>query len=345
MDAVVEEILKRLHVDDVVRCKSVCKSWYNLISSNDFVKAHLKRNYSSNREHGYLRIRLHPMINKYIELRNCMMVGSCNGLVCISTNTNNVPELLVTNPSTREVRQLPMAPYKYRGRLCWGFGYDSSTDDYKVVVGFEESMHHMRFQVLSLKSNQWKSLKPNKWKFVEDCEYLTYNTTRNTYDRGFLYNGALHWFMDDTKKKKKVILSFDLTLKKFKEIPLPNDMVDMYGHRNRLGLFEEHLCICEFNCYDYYAKHRQTWVMKSYNGWQLLPRDYEGNKYGSVTRAYVLDFIPDNTWHLVFDHKRNKHMSSKSWLNVGAPIFVKSLVSPLMKKKNNKSEESSKSEF
>ncbi|XP_071726905.1 F-box protein CPR1-like [Rutidosis leptorrhynchoides] len=342
-DDVVAKILVRLDVEDVVRCKSVCKSWYNLISSNDFVNAHLKRSYNNNREHGYKRIRL-------LKLRDYMMIGSCNGLICISLK---FVELLVTNPSTREVRKLPMPPYNYRGKVCWGFGYDSCTDDYKVVVGFEESKHHMRFQVLSLKSNQWKSLKPTKWKFVEDRDHINYNT--NTYDcTGFLYNGALHWFMDDDtkkKKKKKVILSFDLSLEKFKEIPLPNDRKYVYDGRNIIGVFEERLCICISKWYDCFASYDlQTWVMKSCNGWhtiwvmkndncwERLPRDYEGNKYGSVTPAYKLDFIQDNTWHLCNDKKGKIDLSLKSWYHIAFPIFVKSLVSPLEKKKKKKKE-------
>ncbi|XP_071687365.1 putative F-box protein At3g16210 [Rutidosis leptorrhynchoides] len=150
MDVVVE-IVARLDVEDVIRCKSVCKSWYNLISSDYFVKTHLKRSYNNNRKHGYIRIRLHWMINNVTKLRGCTMVGSCDGLVCISPDKG---EFLITNPSTREVRKLPMIPYRVRERMCWGFGYDPFTDDYKVVVGFNESEHHMCFHVLSLKSNK-----------------------------------------------------------------------------------------------------------------------------------------------------------------------------------------------
>ncbi|XP_071689964.1 F-box/kelch-repeat protein At3g06240-like [Rutidosis leptorrhynchoides] len=334
MDDVVEEIVTRLDVEDVVRCKSVCKSWYNLISSNYFVKAHLNRSYiNNNREHGYLRIRIHWHFNVFSNgiLPDCIMAGSCNGLVCISPKPG---ELLVTNPSTREVRKLPMLPYKI-GINVWGFGYDSLTDDYKVVVGFNEFKHHMRFQVFSLKSN--------KWKFVGDCDYLTYNTY-NTKHRicGFLYDGALHRFMDDTKNKKTIILSFDLSLEKFKEIPLPNDtkyVCDDY-RGNRLGMFEERLCILRYN--DIYAKSCKKWVMNNYNSWQLLPDDYKGNKYGAATPAYLLYFFKDNTWRLVDDRKENKHWSYQSWSNVGNPIFVKSLVSPYpcekpkKKTKNNK---------
>ena len=59
---VVEDILVQLNVNDLLRCKSVCKSWYSLISSPRFVKAHLKTTYVNNdssnscNELGHVRI-------------------------------------------------------------------------------------------------------------------------------------------------------------------------------------------------------------------------------------------------------------------------------------------------
>ncbi|XP_071696047.1 F-box/kelch-repeat protein At3g23880-like [Rutidosis leptorrhynchoides] len=331
---VVEAILVRLDVEDVLRCKSVCKSWYNMISTKYFVKVHLKRSCNSNREHGYLRIQLHLEINHMTEnddkLRCFMMVGSCNGLVCISPYS---AEFLVTNPSTREVRNLPMLPYKNRTKLCWGFGYDSSTDDYKVVVGYNRSEYHMEFQVLSLKSN--------KWKLVTDNNCLTYNTRLRF--SGFLYEGALHWFVDDMKNKKTIILSFDLSLEKFKEIPQPEDSKYVCDNENMLGMFEE--CLCIFRYYNINANHCHTWVMRNHGCWQLLPRNYEGNKYAAATTAYTLNCFPNNNWHLCKNDKGDVDLSWQSWFTIGAPIFVKSLVSPLNvkpKKKNNNNRDVSK---
>ncbi|XP_071687392.1 F-box/kelch-repeat protein At3g06240-like [Rutidosis leptorrhynchoides] len=249
-----------------------------------------------------------------------MMIGSCNGLVCISPF---VDELLVTNPSTREVRKLPMLPF-CRGNLCWGFGYDSITDDYKVVAGINESEHLMRFQVLSLKSSQWK--------FVGDGNYLTYNAQGCFPRPGVLHDGALHWFMYDTKKKKKkkkkmVILSFDLSLEKFKEIPQPDDTIYLCDHLNVLGTFQKYLCV--FRTYDILTDHCNTWLMKNYNCWQLIPcDDYEGNKYGAAATVYILDFIPENTWHLCDDDDKGYvDMLWQRWYHIGTPIFVKSLAS------------------
>ncbi|XP_071707708.1 F-box protein CPR1-like [Rutidosis leptorrhynchoides] len=326
---VVGEILARLDVEDVLRCKSVCKSWYNYLSTSYFVnKVHLKHSINRNREHGDLRIQLHY---KFFYSTN-NMVGSCNGLVCISFFKKR-DRFLVTNPSTREVRELPMLlPYKFNNRVVWGFGYDSTTDDYKVVFGSDKSNHHMGFQVLSLKSNKWKYT-------VGECDdYLTYNA-HHRFLAGVLYDGALHWFVNDMKKNKTVILSYDLSLDKFKEVPQPCDAKYVCGdeHENILGVFEG--CLCIIRPYDLVSDDCHAWVMRNYNCWQMLPHDYQGNKYAApaATIAYKLDRLPNNTWRLCDDDKGNVDLSSQDWFNIPAPIYVKSLVSPylFMKPSNN----------
>ncbi|KAI3799069.1 hypothetical protein L1987_34359 [Smallanthus sonchifolius] len=105
----VEQILVRLDVEDLIRCKSVCNSWQSFISCPRF-----KDRYGDNLLH---------------------VVGSCNGLVCVSPKD---AELVVTNPSTREHKKLQTPPYqskvkRVRDAVCWGFGYDSSAADYNLM--------------------------------------------------------------------------------------------------------------------------------------------------------------------------------------------------------------------
>ncbi|GJZ77802.1 reverse transcriptase domain-containing protein [Tanacetum coccineum] len=116
-------------------------------------------------------------------------------------------------------------------KLCWGFGYDSSTDDYKVIVGFGEGNHRTRFHVLTLKSNIWKLIGDIKYKLKFPSDYRP----------GILCKGSLHWFMND-RKNNKVIISFDLSLEEFNEIPQPHDLLYNYEEHNILG-FIESLCI------------------------------------------------------------------------------------------------------
>ncbi|KAF5820103.1 putative F-box domain-containing protein [Helianthus annuus] len=125
----VEQILLRSEVKDLIRFKSVCKSWHSVITSSGFINRHLNRSYNKDRhnyEIGHRRIRLTDGSGSYT------LVGSSNGLVCIISYLR-IGEVLVGNPLTRELRQLPLSTID--SPSCWGFGYDSSTDDYNVLVG------------------------------------------------------------------------------------------------------------------------------------------------------------------------------------------------------------------
>ncbi|KAI7735026.1 hypothetical protein M8C21_028143, partial [Ambrosia artemisiifolia] len=167
---VVEQILVRSDVVDLIRCKSVCKSWQSIISDPRFVKAHLNHAYTNDRnnpELGHRRVCLSVISGEDSWFySDCVhIVGSCNGLLCVSPKG---VKFVVTNPSTREHKKLPTPPFRphmhkigmIREVVCWGFGYDSSTDDYKVIAGFMKDWHskHTRFHALTLKSNTWKAI-------------------------------------------------------------------------------------------------------------------------------------------------------------------------------------------
>lgn len=322
---VFEDILVRLDVKDLIRCKSVCKSWQSFISSPRFVKAHLKHAYNNdlnNHQLGHRRIGVvdeddvfgYTFIggtgNDHSRLEfNCLcVVGSCNGLVCVCPK---YLEFVVTNPSTREHKKLPTPPYHHfplyphltenrlmsliRAEACWGFGYDSSIDDYKVIVGFLKKKR-MLFHVLTLKSNTWK--------FMGHIKY--YNSSVS----GVLCGGALHWFM--IRKDKKVIVSLDLSTEEFKEIPQPADV----EYASELGIIDGCLCIF-WDCSPFSSK---IWVMKN-SKWERY-NNHCGSKYD------VVHDIPENEWPYMYgvndDGKRVPSVGSY----ICASTFVKSLVSP-----------------
>nr|GEX52144.1 hypothetical protein [Tanacetum cinerariifolium] len=269
---VVEDILVRLDGEDLIRCKSVCKSWLSLISSTRFVKKHLDYTCNkdlNNHELGHRRI-IMPSYTYTINDEKTLydsdylchdwyIVGSSNGLICISMSTVNA-QVLVTNPLTKEVKILQNPPQipnltssLNRFLLCWGFGYDSLSDDYKVVMGIRWDKVGTLFLVLTLKSNTWKAVTFAKYKIISRV--------------GILWNGALHWFMKDCNTKKIVILSFHLSRQEFTEIPQPDDSRYLFDYQNFLGIADKCLCI-----YRNYSPV-QRWVMKTYNdkqSWELM---------------------------------------------------------------------------
>ncbi|GJY32521.1 F-box/kelch-repeat protein-like protein [Tanacetum coccineum] len=323
---VTEEVLLRLTVKDILRCKSVCKSWYSLISSPSFVKTHVKhtckKEDKTNKQLGNRRI---AMTRRYVirkgdwytippewgSYHSLRIEGSSNGLVCMSSIEN---QICLTNPSTREFRKLKKPPILPKKWKRYGFGYDSSTNDYKLVMAIDQgSDDGTLVQIFSLKSNVWKLFGHVDYRF-DDASLL---------EPGILFNGALHWFMYDINRDKILIVSFDLAKEEFKEISQPDDTRYDGSYDNALGIFEDHLCI-----FDEHNDGRPygIWVMKNYNvkqSWKLLPTQCE---------------MKDRVHYMIKDSLLSKKMPSyfcsenlflsTSGKHIWSPIFVQTLVSP-----------------
>ncbi|GKC48729.1 F-box/kelch-repeat protein-like protein [Tanacetum coccineum] len=169
------------------------------------------------------------------DLLQCKSVCSSNGLVCISSIENY--QLFLTNPSTREFRELHKPPILPEMWKCYGFGYDSSTDDYKLVTVTYHLSNGALAHTLSLKSNAWKHFGHVNYRFDDRKP-------------GILFNGALYWFWynaNDIARVKVLIVSFDLAKEEFIEIPQPDDTRYVGSCRNTLGIFKDHLCIFQRN--------------------------------------------------------------------------------------------------
>ncbi|GJW02632.1 F-box protein CPR1-like protein [Tanacetum coccineum] len=344
-DDVVEDILTRLDVKDVLRCKSVCKSWYSLISSPYFVKSHLLKHKSNcstrinNNDVGNTRIAMPT----YWKITNdddddddddanlyqsniWNLVGSSNGLVCVSLLLHEVRDdylILLINPRTREVRELPlptMPPIKAIYELSLSFGYDSSTDDYKLVMGIKKTgVDGSLVQVFSLKSMTWKLIGHI------NC-LLIYSKS------GVLLNGAFHWFASDLSIKKLVILSFDLSREEFKVIPVPvpDDSTRYVVPFSTLGIFQDNLCM---SCVDENEFYYGLWVMHNNNvkhSWELLPNDYEIKSPDAVyyMKIYACTSLTKKRMGFFCDDKACFSRSLKH--TISAPLYVQSLVSPYL---------------
>ncbi|GKC37570.1 F-box/kelch-repeat protein-like protein [Tanacetum coccineum] len=254
------------------------------------------------------------------------IIGSSNGLVCISPKD---VELLVTNPLTREVNYLPTLPdevlpektaCRFISKPCWGFGYDSSMDDYKVIVGFGVGKHRTRFHVLTLKSNIWKLIGDIKYKL----------DFRKSSRPGILCEGSLHWFMND-RKNKKTIISFDLSLEEFKEIPQPDDSLYKCNDDDKLGFIEESLCIYKHQapsnqrignrCIDTRIRPMK-WIMRNYQ----VTQSWEQAPY----RCEAMDVDPHYLRNLEYiTHKSSAYCRSLRIMDyMATPVFVPTLVSP-----------------
>ncbi|XP_059663695.1 F-box protein CPR1-like [Cornus florida] len=165
------DILTRLPAETLVRCTSVCKSWYSLITNPSFITKHLNRSKNNHlllfrshtdpyvgddKEHYSLRyddVRFLEYAELDLPLKSICshyfrIIGSTNGLICLSDDQfRYVNDLFLWNPSIRKVFPLPPVRVTFQSHGPFvaniGFGFDSITDDYKVIriVHFENDYH------------------------------------------------------------------------------------------------------------------------------------------------------------------------------------------------------------
>ncbi|KAL4591184.1 hypothetical protein LXL04_004136 [Taraxacum kok-saghyz] len=317
---ILDHILIRLNVVDLIRCKAVSKSWNAFISDSCFIKAHIHHSYNTdlkNDEIGHRRIVMSvyatyymyeqfDVDDEYVDFHHCHLLGSSNGLVCVSPGRT---EILVINPSTREVKKLTKPQIPETGTLSWGFGYDSSTNDYKVALGFKSGENCTSFQVFSLRSNIWKNIGEVNYVFISRF--------------GVLCQGYLHWVSCDTSSGKNVIHSFHMSTEKFLEVPQPNDVgyQTRFGHDSWMRLGNMEGCLCVFR---YPELSDDLWVMKEYNvmSWEMFDcsRGIKNDALHGINR--LLNYVPNKR---TFCYEPGL---CQSWLLLGAPLYVESLVSP-----------------
>ncbi|KAG5547666.1 hypothetical protein RHGRI_013383 [Rhododendron griersonianum] len=116
----------------------------------------------------------------------------------------------LVNPSTREFRKLSPSPFAFDPSGCvddYGLGYDSQSDDYKVVsISRSFRSNDNVVSVYALRTNTWKK--------IESSPYNHWNLGHKS---GVFVSGALHWFAGTSTST--VIVALDLADEKFRTVP------------------------------------------------------------------------------------------------------------------------------
>ncbi|KAL4379633.1 hypothetical protein GQ457_02G032580 [Hibiscus cannabinus] len=151
---VITKILSKLSVKSVVKCRSVCKSWNTLISDPSFISAHLQASLSNNtpflligcEKHSRETLSLHhdnDGFDKFKQLpfppfgnvTDFPVIGSCNGLICVQLDYYDYDlDFVLWNPSIQKYISLPQANICEVEYFNVGFGFDSKTNDYKLLI-------------------------------------------------------------------------------------------------------------------------------------------------------------------------------------------------------------------
>ncbi|XP_022639885.1 F-box/kelch-repeat protein At3g23880-like, partial [Vigna radiata var. radiata] len=274
------EILLKLNVKSLVRCKSVCKSWLYLISDSHFKKLHFdlsaateKFMFVSNRKlltidfnaslhydsscvHFKVPHRIfHPYYFKF--------GGSCRGFLVLESWKHKY----LWNPCTGFYKQVCMSPIEYSlennpnyDLLFRGLGYDPLTDDYLVVQLFNKLYSNDRkyAEVFSIRANKWMEIEPVNLSFTS-CYW-------DNYRPGRVLNNVIYWLGCSFKEETTIfILGFDVTERMFFEIAAPVDVapVNFANSMDRKALSEVAglLSLCVYK----ESNHSiEIWSMKEY---------------------------------------------------------------------------------
>ncbi|XP_058216578.1 F-box protein At3g07870-like [Rhododendron vialii] len=149
------EILSRLPVKSLLRFKSVCKDWYALVETPDFISKHLLTHSTPNRtsllvttydretqnyamslvvddglstgpinlDFPFLNRRNYLPIGQQTGINYFYIGGICNGLVCINLSHLGYP-LILCNPLTKKFREIPDSKWNgFNGNGYHGYSY------------------------------------------------------------------------------------------------------------------------------------------------------------------------------------------------------------------------------
>ncbi|KAF7113722.1 hypothetical protein RHSIM_RhsimUnG0110700 [Rhododendron simsii] len=289
---VIIDILLRLPVKPLLRFRCVSKQFCALIDSQDFIILHLKLSIETKHNLGLIlrKSRLYSIVfdslDTAVELdhpfqptghHRTKIFGTCHGLICLSYGLSNGREdLAIWNPSTRRFQKFSFREVgiNFMGYSAYfttsGFGYDSVTDDYKVVRSLEFLSPRKigtLVKVYNMNSNSWREVKGFPYSHRKDGRC------------GVFVGGALHWVVslnpsdtananlvaafdltaeDYLNPNANLVAAFDLTAEDYQLVPQP-EFSDKNFHIN---IAELGGCLCIL-C-NYREVRVDVWVMKDY---------------------------------------------------------------------------------
>ncbi|CAN1217677.1 F-box protein CPR1 [Linum perenne] len=298
---VLANILIRLRVNDLVRCRRVSKQWLSIIDDPHFISRQLQRSISTNCNAAlYLQDRDSPILcwkrmyasdvsffstPIHYEPSQVSLMGSCHGLVCFSLS-DHPDDFVVLNPSTgeRHTVSCSMVEKRVGERLeAYGFGYDESSDDFKVVRILQTRVDSYSFsyraEIYGVRS------KGLSWTIP-----LPYAGWRQ-YDRksiGVFVGNSIHWCtMHYTSLDlfEYVIDAIDLVSNTYHELQLPDYNFDETGFESlNVGIVATRLSLCGVHTE---GRKICVWVMEEYGNpesWnRLFCIDYDGYYHNAVT--------------------------------------------------------------
>ncbi|KAK9137038.1 hypothetical protein Sjap_007632 [Stephania japonica] len=317
------EVLPRLPAKSLLRFKSVCKAWRDLISDPGFIESQLLKQQSqaasisndgtiisANQQLNVLigcfgefhsivvgsgdTTATKPHFNHFPlrvsgDIFNPRLWGSCNGLICIQIERRG--EFGIWNPCIQSYRSLPHIPHgeHISGMpipITFGFGYDAKIKDYKVV-GIRDTLKViplvLEVQVFTLGANSWKRISDTNHWFEGK--------------QGLFVNGSLIWNVRYNK-----LIRFDVHDEVFSEIKLPEGVLVAYDTMVHIGELGGCLVLVRELRSDSDVSH-EVWVMKE--NWVKM---YSINMSRSLCVKFRIPIIPIGSISISKKKEKKNHV-------------------------------------
>lgn len=344
------EILKRVPVKPLLRCKSVCKSWLSIISDPEFIKTHsYYQQLLTDKEPSLLMVAnselnaLPPLVSPNFK---CYLyqpgyytvIGSCNGIICLVYEIS----CYLWNPVTKKCKEVPQFPRCQKpivhdqhaaGSLAYCF--DTISNDYKVFRLFCEQTTTGPLpvlQVYSTNTDSWKEIyvhdtSPTK---VMSYPYLKLGPVIN----GGIYMG-----------RKEYVVSFDLNTEACTVVPTPSSMVrysDILDFEGSVAVFfgsegkgsEISLCTLD-NIHDNVSWTKKFNIVQDNMGWIyscLGSGLVYGRRRGNIGGFFLYDYrkkdfkyTPILNWRLKIFFKHTETLASVGGLDHDLYEFSKNV--------------------
>ncbi|KAL2935635.1 F-box protein CPR1 [Bienertia sinuspersici] len=248
------EILSWLSVKNLLQFKVVCKSWYDIIENPHFISKHLNNYCSRNNEFDgcfiiqntitqageidNYQLLLNDDASRVIAdqivdtpVSNTYMCGPCDGIYYLWCFYEE-HERFLWNPALNELKRLPpliMKPNHFPSHITlhmgdyYGFGYDSFTKDYKVIIikGYCDSHEEGNDLTTPYPLSIFiYSLRSGCWSYMGDLSKYYYLEHNKCY---VFINDSVYWLgSNEYFQYCDVIISFNLTTNNIEELQPPN---------------------------------------------------------------------------------------------------------------------------
>ncbi|KAI4356353.1 hypothetical protein L6164_000382 [Bauhinia variegata] len=171
--------------------------------------------------------------------KNEVTISSCGGLICFSrVSVTSPPDIFLWNSLNKDIFKVPRSkPIDNAYYREMGFGYDHSTDDYKVVMPFMElESTVVQAEIFSLRNQAWRKVvaEKNIGQFIFPCPQSGSVTLK----------GKVCWLGFRSEPEiKRMIMCFDVVKEKFHLVQPPAHTRDQ-AKQMEMGVLGGVLGVC-----------------------------------------------------------------------------------------------------